>query len=131
MKHVYYKHKESESYISIQQLKEMKDRCTEIEFHICKPIVFNQHFPIDLPEITKPIQYRYNIKEIPFSEDFEIVVIDEEDFNLFDLNRLISSVKNDVILPIGTFNKLKKKFDTLFRLYHEYNTPKEIRKIIE
>lgn len=132
MKHVYYKHKETGFYISLEELKDMMERMSTVSLYKQEPIIFNEPFPINLKEqLSKPKRFVYDVRDIPFSEDFEIFCIDEEDLNLFDLDRIISAVNNDLMFPIGTFNKLKEKFRKLLKVRHEYNTPDVIRKIIE
>lgn len=133
MKHVYYKHKKSEIYISLEELKEMRERGDTVQFSIQKPIILNDPFPINLHalEVELPERYRYKVDDIPFSEDFEVVCIDEEDLNLKDLDNILSILNRYDYCPQGLYSKVRGKFNKLLRLHHEYHTPEIIRKIIE
>lgn len=132
MKHVYYRHKETGFYISLEELKDMRERMSTLSLYKQEPIIFNEPFPINLKEqLSKPKHFKYRIEDIPFSKDFEVMCIDEQDFNLKDLDTLLAILYRAGFNNTYIYNKVKVKFDKLLRLRHEYNTPEEIRKLIE
>lgn len=130
MKYVYYLHKETGLYISLEDLKAMKERNSiKLSLYHQQPLAFDWECNRTLT-VNKPKHYMYVITEIPFSEDFEVVCFDEEDFNLKDLEILHSTLKYEYS-PTGLVNKVKNKFSTLLEIRNKNSTPDCIRKIIE
>ena len=117
---IYYRHKETGFVISHKDLKEKYDEAKEkgIYNYIVTFIAPYKLLPYE-EEILKSENkmYEYNILEIPFSDDFEIIYIDEK-LRPKDYERLINILELSHLTYDGSLlDKVKIKLDE--ELYKE------------
>ena len=117
---IYYRHKETGFVISHKDLKEKYDEAKEkgIYNYIVTFIAPYKLLPYE-KEILKSENkmYEYNILEIPFSDDFEIIYIDEK-LRSKDYERLINILELSHLTYDGSLlDKVKIKLDE--ELYKE------------
>lgn len=113
---IFYKHKETGAVISLKRLKEMY-------YGNEYKLVFGKSLSFYDEEV---LRYEYRIDEVPFSEDFEII-IHKEDFTYEEVcllermlfNSVLPYEREDMIKSISKkFNERKREI-TEERLYNE------------
>ena len=106
---IYYRHKETGFVISHKDLKEKYDEVKEkgIYNYIVTFIAPYKLLPYE-EEILKSENkmYEYNILEIPFSDDFEILEVDES-LKSEDYIRLINILENSIITDKELIEKIR------------------------
>ena len=106
---IYYRHKETGFVISHKDLKEKYDEVKEKGIYNYK-VTFIAPYKL-LPyeeEILKSENkmYEYNILEIPFSDDFEILVNDEN-LEAIDYIRLMNILESSIITDHDLIKKIR------------------------
>ena len=106
---IYYRHKETGFVISHKDLKEKYDEVKEKGIYNYK-VTFIAPYKL-LPyeeEILKSENkmYEYNILEIPFSDDFEILVSDEN-LEAIDYIRLMNILESSIITDHDLIKKIR------------------------
>ena len=106
---IYYRHKETGFVISHKDLKEKYDEVKEkgIYSYKVKFIAPYKLLPYE-EEILKSENkmYEYNILEIPFSDDFEILVNDEN-LEAIDYIRLMNILESSIITDHDLIKKIR------------------------
>ena len=106
---IYYRHKETGFVISHKDLKEKYDEVKEkgIYNYKVKFIAPYKLLPYE-EEILKSENkmYEYNILEIPFSDDFEILVNDEN-LEAIDYIRLMNILESSIITDHDLIKKIR------------------------
>lgn len=106
---IYYRHKETGFVISHKDLKEKYDEVKEkgIYNYKVKIIAPYKLLPYE-EEILKSENkmYEYNILEIPFSDDFEILVNDEN-LEAIDYIRLMNILESSIITDHDLIKKIR------------------------
>ena len=106
---IYYRHKETGFVISHKDLKEKYDEVKEkgIYNYKVKFIAPYKLLPYE-EEILKSENkmYEYNILEIPFSDDFEILVNDEN-LETIDYIRLMNILESSIITDHDLIKKIR------------------------
>ena len=107
---IYFRHKETGFVVSHKDLKEKYDEVKEKG-------IYNYKVKFIAPYKLLPYEYEYNILEIPFSDDFEIIYIDEK-LRPKDYERLINILELSHLTYDGSLlDKVKMKLDE--ELYKE------------
>lgn len=110
---IIYKHKQTGHSISLEELKKHMDGDILTFQKVDTLRAFNPY------EELKPIEkYTYHIKNIPFSEDFEVIEIEEE-LNFNEMSYMLHLLKNerdfsDYAQKIMA--KIEKKMDRLIKM---------------
>ena len=106
---IYYRHKETGFVVSHKDLKEIYNEAKEkgIYNYIVTFIAPYKLLPYE-EEILKSENkmYEYNILEIPFSDDFEILEVDES-LKSEDYIRLINILENSIITDKELIEKIR------------------------
>ena len=106
---IYYRHKETGFVISHKDLKEKYDEVKEkgIYNYKVKFIAPYKLLPYE-EEVLKneSKMYEYNVLEIPFSDDFEILEVDES-LKSEDYIRLINILENSIITDKELIEKIR------------------------
>ena len=102
-----YKHKQTGCIVTTEELKVHLQKDYRLVFNKVEPI-----FPFSLEEEIRQVKkYEYNIKDIPFSEDFIAFELDNE-FDVRELSYLIHMLNVDMYKPdfaSDITNKLVRK----------------------
>ena len=98
---IYYRHKETGFVISHKDLKEKYDEVKE-ELE-CNEVVRFRRYNLNT---NKPDRFAYGLHEIPFSDDFEILEVDES-LKSEDYIRLINILENSIITDKELIEKIR------------------------
>ena len=123
---IYYRHKETDFVISHKDLKERYQEVKEkgIYNYKVKFIAPYKLLPYE-EEILKSENkmYEYNILEIPFSDDFEILVNDEN-LEAIDYIRLMNILESSIITDHDLIKKIRpiiqKKISMLEKILNKF-----------
>lgn len=89
VKMVYYKHLKTNAVISLDKLKDYYNNSDRY-------LVFGKTEPsLKMDELVNVERYQYKTSEIPFSEDFEVIVLDN-DFTLSELSFIEHLLHQDI-----------------------------------
>ena len=97
---IYYRHKETGFVISHKDLKEKYDEVKE-ELE-CNEVVSFRRYNLNT---DKPDRFAYGLHEIPFSDDFEILVNDEN-LEAIDYIRLMNILESRYLIEIYFSRKI-------------------------
>lgn len=106
---VYYKHLKTNAVISLDRLKEIY-YSNDYKITFCKLTAFNE----------EPKRFEYKVEEIPFNEDFEILVLDN-DFTIEEIHFIENLLYNGSYeryyseLGKSVESKLKKKKEDVIK----------------
>lgn len=98
---IYYRHKETGFVISHKDLKEKYDEVKE-ELK-CNEVVSFRRYNLNT---DKPDRFAYGLHEIPFSDDFEILVNDEN-LETIDYIRLMNILESSIITDHDLIKKIR------------------------
>jgi hypothetical protein len=100
-----YRHIKTNAKISLEQLKKYKNE---------KNYILTFYYSNIVEGINE--EYSYNVEDIPFSNDFEVLY--NSDFTINELYELYSLSKNDIMFSNNLPEKIEKLLKMKLRLNH-------------